>query len=169
MPGRLKDEPELIAYARLAFELGQRRGTEHGLCGALRWIGGRAYKRGEVLIAHRTHRLLYLRAKLCNAARIKTATLACGSSRARCSTSSQAASASLADQPRPCNPWVTCPRQAAGGPTADTGSSVRATALILSFNSMTMRCAPLRPIPGTLHSWTRFSVAIVILKTKELR
>src|SRR5215213_10995868 len=160
VPGCLKNQTELVADPRLPLELAQSAGSEHGFGGTLGRLGVRTYERGEVVIAHVTHLFLHRRAKLCSAARIKTATLICGSSRASCSTSLQAASASLAGQPSPWSPCITCPRQAAGGPTVDGESSAGATALILSFSSMTIRCAPLRPMPGTLHSWTRFSVAM---------
>ena len=55
---------------------------------------------------------------------------------------------------------MTCSRHAAPAPADGVRSSGSATALILSLSSITIRCAPLRPMPGTLHSWTRFSLAI---------
>ena len=71
---------------------------------------------------------------------------------------------------RPRRPGPTSPGPAGPGspgrarprPASPVGarSAPSPTALILSLSSITIRCAPLRPMPGTLHSTTRFSVAI---------
>ena len=96
-----------------------------------------------------------------------------GSASTRWATLSHAASASRTDQPRPCRPSTTWPRQAssdgAAETTASSSPSTAASSATLSFSSITIFCAPLSPMPGTAVRRLTSSVCTARRKSPEPR
>ena len=124
VPGGLEHQSELVAHPRLALELGQAGRSQRRLGGPLLRVGpGRT--RLDWLIGSDSRQLVPSSGSSAGQGlqrgphQRRDPSLGIRQRR-RCSTSPQAASASRADQPRPCRPWVTWSRQAAGRPSRRT-------------------------------------------------
>ena len=125
VPRRLEHQPELVADPRLTLELGQGRRPQRRLGGPLVGIGVGPDQGRELLVAELTHRLLPGQGSAAPPASATATLMPPDPRRPAARPRRQAASASRADQPRPCRPWDTCSRHAPVARGGPIGSSLQ--------------------------------------------